>query len=76
MKIQFLGAAQTVTGSKYLVSANGSRVLVDCGLYQGIKNLRERNWQLLPVAVSDIDAVVLDPQGHVLATLSTVLGRY
>ena len=59
MKIQFLGAAQTVTGSKYLVSANGSRVLVDCGLYQGIKNLRERNWQLLPVAVSDIDAVVL-----------------
>lgn len=59
MKIQFLGAAQTVTGSKYLVSANGSQVLVDCGLYQGVKNLRERNWQRLPVAVGEIDAVVL-----------------
>ncbi len=59
MKLQFLGATQTVTGSKYLVSANGSRVLVDCGLYQGVKNLRERNWKPLPVAVGDIDAVVL-----------------
>jgi metallo-beta-lactamase family protein len=59
MKIQFTGAAQTVTGSKYLVSANGSRVLVDCGLYQGVKNLRLRNRQPLPVPVEDIDAVVL-----------------
>ena len=59
LKIQFLGAAQTVTGSKYLVSANGSRILVDCGLYQGVKNLRARNWQALPVGIDDIDAVVL-----------------
>jgi len=59
MKLQFLGAAQTVTGSKYLVSANGSRVMVDCGLYQGVKNLRERNWQPLPFDVTDLDAVVL-----------------
>jgi metallo-beta-lactamase family protein len=59
VKIQFLGAAQTVTGSKYLVSANGSRILVDCGLYQGVKNLRARNWQRLPLPVADIDAVVL-----------------
>lgn len=59
MKLRFLGATQTVTGSKYLVSANGSRVLVDCGLFQGIKNLRERNWQPLPFAADEIDAVVL-----------------
>ena len=59
MKIQFLGAAQTVTGSKYLVSANGSRILVDCGLYQGVKNLRLRNRSPLPLPVGEIDAVVL-----------------
>lgn len=59
MKLQFLGAAQTVTGSKYLVTHDGARVLVDCGLYQGIKNLRLRNWQPLPFAASGIDAVVL-----------------
>ena len=59
MKIQFLGAAQTVTGSKYLLSANGSRVLVDCGLYQGVKTLRLRNRQPLPLAATAIDAVVL-----------------
>lgn len=59
MKLQFLGAAQTVTGSKYLVSVNGSRILVDCGLYQGIKNLRERNRRELPIPPRDIDAVVL-----------------
>jgi metallo-beta-lactamase family protein len=59
MKLQFLGAAQTVTGSKYLVSANGSRIMVDCGLYQGIKNLRLRNWEPLPFNVADLDAVVL-----------------
>ena len=59
MKLQFLGATQTVTGSRYLVSGNGSRVLVDCGLFQGVKNLRERNRQPLPVEAEDIDAVVL-----------------
>lgn len=48
-----------MTGSKYLVSANGSRVLVDCGLYQGIKNLRERNWRPLPIDLPGLDAVVL-----------------
>jgi metallo-beta-lactamase family protein len=59
MRVQFLGAAQTVTGSRYLVSANGSQVLVDCGLYQGVKNLRLRNRQPLPVPVTSIDAVAL-----------------
>ena len=57
--MQFLGAARTVTGSKYLVEANGTRVLVDCGLFQGLKDLRLRNWQPLPVDASSIQHVVL-----------------
>ncbi|MEY5002621.1 MAG: hypothetical protein RL678_430 [Pseudomonadota bacterium] len=59
MKLTFLGAAGTVTGSKYLVEAGGSRILVDCGLFQGYKNLRLLNWQPLPINPKDIDAVVL-----------------
>jgi metallo-beta-lactamase family protein len=59
MKLQFLGAAGTVTGSKYLVTANGRRVLVDCGLFQGLKQLRLRNWSPLPVDPASIDDVVL-----------------
>lgn len=57
--LQFLGAAGTVTGSRYLVEANGHRVLVDCGLFQGYKQLRERNWAPFPVEPASIDAVVL-----------------
>jgi metallo-beta-lactamase family protein len=57
--ITFLGAAQTVTGSKYLVETGQARVLVDCGLFQGLKELRERNWDGLPVEPRAIDAVVL-----------------
>ena len=57
--LTFLGAARTVTGSKYLLEVNDRRVLVDCGLFQGLKELRERNWQPLPVPASSIDAVVL-----------------
>ena len=57
--LTFLGAAQTVTGSKYLLETAGRRVLVDCGLFQGLKELRERNWQPLPVEPDAIDAVVL-----------------
>lgn len=64
MKIQFLGAAGTVTGSKYLLeTASGERVLVDCGLFQGWKPLRLRNWDPFPVAVSSISAIVLT-HGH------------
>ncbi len=48
MKLTFLGAARTVTGSKHLLEVDGHRVLVDCGLFQGLKDLRERNWQPLP----------------------------
>jgi len=58
-KITFLGAAGTVTGSKYLVEANGKRLLVDCGLFQGNKELRLRNWDRLPEEPSSIDWVVL-----------------
>src|SRR5687768_17541061 len=57
--IHFLGGAGTVTGSKFLFEANGRRVLVDAGLFQGHKELRLRNWQPLPVATTDIDLVVL-----------------
>jgi metallo-beta-lactamase family protein len=57
--ITFLGAARTVTGSKYLVTSGSRRILVDCGLYQGLKELRERNWAPLPVEPREIDAVVL-----------------
>ncbi|MGE5198405.1 MAG: MBL fold metallo-hydrolase, partial [Rhodospirillaceae bacterium] len=57
--LTFLGAAQTVTGSKYLLETGGRRILVDCGLFQGLKELRERNWSPLPADPAHIDAVVL-----------------
>ena len=59
MDIQFLGATGTVTGSKYLVRAGARTVLVDCGLFQGFKQLRLRNWARLPVEPREIDAVIL-----------------
>ena len=52
MDLQFLGAADTVTGSRHLVEIGGQRILLDCGLFQGFKTLRERNWQPLPVPPS------------------------
>ncbi len=55
----FLGGSGTVTGSKYLVRHNGKSLLIDCGLFQGYKQLRLRNWQPLPLAPGQIDAVVL-----------------
>jgi metallo-beta-lactamase family protein len=57
--IRFLGAAGTVTGSRFLVEAQGRRVLVDAGLFQGMKPLRLRNWAPFPVPPSSLDAVVL-----------------
>jgi len=59
MRITFLGAAGTVTGSKYLLDTGQHRILVDCGLFQGFKQLRLRNWARLPVDINSIDAVVL-----------------
>ncbi len=58
-QLTFLGAARTVTGSKYLVEIGTTRVLVDCGLFQGQYELRRRNWDELPVRADSIDAVVL-----------------
>ena len=57
--ITFLGAARTVTGSKYLLDTGAARVLIDAGLFQGLKELRERNWQEFPIKPAEIDAVVL-----------------
>ncbi len=57
--ITFLGAADTVTGSRYLVESGTARVLVDCGLFQGWKKLRKRNWEEPPFDPSALDAVVL-----------------
>ncbi len=59
MKLQFLGATGTVTGSRYLIEHRGAKLLVDCGLFQGYKQLRLRNWAPLPVEPSSVDAVVL-----------------
>lgn len=58
-KITFLGAVGAVTGSKYLVEAGGKRLLVDCGLFQGSRELKQRNWDALPVPPASIDWVVL-----------------
>jgi metallo-beta-lactamase family protein len=58
-QLTFLGAARTVTGSKYLLEHGGSRVLFDCGLFQGLKELRARNWEDFPVPPDSIHAVVL-----------------
>ncbi|HEY1912052.1 MAG TPA: MBL fold metallo-hydrolase [Vicinamibacterales bacterium] len=57
--LTFLGAAGTVTGSKHLLEVDGHRILVDCGLFQGLKELRLRNWEPLPIDPVSIDAVVL-----------------
>ncbi|MBE1493911.1 metallo-beta-lactamase family protein [Amycolatopsis lexingtonensis] len=57
--LTFFGGAGTVTGSKYLVEAGGSRVLVDCGLFQGLAKLRRRNWAPIPRELTDVDAVVI-----------------
>ncbi|HEX6275708.1 MAG TPA: MBL fold metallo-hydrolase [Polyangiaceae bacterium] len=58
-KLTFLGAAETVSGSRYLLETGKARILVDCGLFQGLKKLRERNWSELPFEAASLDAVVL-----------------
>ncbi|MFM8890216.1 MAG: MBL fold metallo-hydrolase, partial [Planctomycetia bacterium] len=62
--LTFLGAAGMVSGSRHLVDTGAARVLVDCGLFQGEKELRERNWEPFPVPADSIDAVVLT-HGHI-----------
>ena len=58
-KISFYGGTGTVTGSKYLLESNGKKVLVDCGLFQGLRELRERNWDKLPFDPEEVDAVII-----------------
>ena len=57
--LQFLGAAQTVTGSRFVVEAGGGRAMIDCGLFQGLKELRQRNWEPLPINPASIQWVLL-----------------
>lgn len=57
--IRFLGAAGTVTGSRFLLQYGSTRVLIDCGMFQGLKELRLKNWAEFPVEPNSIDAVVL-----------------
>jgi metallo-beta-lactamase family protein len=57
--LEFWGGVGTVTGSKYLIEGDKGRVLVDCGLFQGLKELRERNWQDPPFDPKSLDAVLI-----------------
>ena len=59
VRVKFLGGAQTVTGSKYLLEIDNYKLLLDCGLFQGLPELKKMNWEQLPINASEIDAVVL-----------------
>ncbi|MBS9523299.1 MBL fold metallo-hydrolase [Litoribacter alkaliphilus] len=59
VRVKFLGGAKSVTGSRYLLEIDSLKVLVDCGMFQGLKELRERNWEEFPVDPSTIDMVLL-----------------
>lgn len=63
IKIHFLGASGTVTGSKFLLETPEQNILIDCGMFQGLKELREQNWKEFPFDVSTIDTVLLT-HGH------------
>jgi metallo-beta-lactamase family protein len=74
-RLDFLGAAGTVTGSKFLVTTDRARVLVDCGLFQGLRELRRRNWDRAPFDPNALDAVVvshahLDHSGYLPALVA------
>lgn len=58
-KLTFLGAVGTVTGSRYLLETEGKKLLIDCGLFQGLKEYRQRNWEPFPVSPADIDEVLI-----------------
>ena len=63
VKVHFLGASGTVTGSKFLLETPEQNILIDCGMFQGLKGLREKNWENLSIPVSEIDCVLLT-HGH------------
>ncbi|MCS7180342.1 MAG: MBL fold metallo-hydrolase, partial [bacterium] len=58
MKIKFLGATKNVTGSKFLLRADGKNILIDCGLFQE-RELKNRNWEKFPISPSEIDYIIL-----------------
>ncbi|MFN7827159.1 MAG: MBL fold metallo-hydrolase RNA specificity domain-containing protein [Acidobacteriota bacterium] len=62
--LKFLGATRTVTGSRHLIEVDGRRFLIDCGLFQGLKQLRLRNWEPFPIDPASIEAVILT-HGHI-----------
>lgn len=79
MRITFLGAAGTVTGSRYLLEYSGRKILVDCGLFQGLKELRLMNRERFPVDPSTLDAVLLthahlDHSGYLPRLVRKVFG--
>ena len=57
--IRFLGAVETVTGSRFLLESGAHKILIDAGLYQGSKELRQKNWDPFPANIKEIDAVVI-----------------
>lgn len=59
MKVSFFGAAGTVTGSRFLLQEDGRKILVDCGLFQGPREWKQKNWDEFPITPSSIDAVIL-----------------
>ena len=59
MKLTFFGGAGTVTGSKILLEANYKKILIDCGLFQGLKELRKKNWDALPIDLNNLTSVIL-----------------
>lgn len=59
IRVKFLGGARSVTGSKYLLEIDDKKILIDCGLFQGLKSLRLRNWDKLPIEENSIDAIIL-----------------
>src|SRR5262245_66597243 len=80
IRLSFLGGAGTVTGSKYLVQNGESHILIDCGLFQGLKALRLKNWAPFPIDPRSIDAIVLthahfDLYGYLLLLVKSGLPR-
>ena len=63
VSIKFLGASGTVTGSKYLIQTPETTLMIDCGMFQGVKELREMNWEKLPIDVEKVEHVLLT-HGH------------
>lgn len=58
-KVSFFGGVGTVTGSKYLLESNGKKVLVDCGMFQGLVELRQKNWDPQPFDATELDAIII-----------------